>query len=227
VMANTPRTDKPATTTSSTTTMYKGIVREKEVSAFTIKTGETVVEITVDKNTRFFKQNVQEKPAVTRTKPVETSTTIVNKTKDTGTKQNSAEATAVKGTKAETTERDKGTPAESSALSGLGTEVTFNEVVVGCTVAVQTDGVLASPLAKIVVIATSRVIEPKPIPVKLSTSGIIVSVDEAKFTFVMKPTSGDVMSFIYDKQTTFSILGSASLKADMHAEVIYLAEAVY
>ena len=168
VMADTPKTDKPATSPSSTNTWYKGIVREKNISSFTIKTGETVIKIDVDKGTRFYKSEEPEKPAVIRTKVVETPTTTTIKTRDTGTKQSSPEATIIAATKGEQPVNNERVKSTTTASSGFGTEVTFNDLVVGNTVAVQMDNNFTTPLAKIVIIAASRTLETKATPVKLS-----------------------------------------------------------
>jgi hypothetical protein len=227
VMADTPKTEKPATSPSPTT-WYKGFVKEKDISSFTIKTGEIVIKINIDKDTRFFKSEEPDRTTITRTKTVETLTTTTNKAKDTGTKQSSPEATitaTIKGDQPGNNERAKSATTKSITPSGYGTEATFNNLVIGNTVAVQTDKDLKIMLAKVVVIAASSTTETKVAPVKLSVNGKIVSLDEAKMTFIVKPDSGgDTMIFKYDSQTSFTIMGSASLKTGMKVEIVYLAE---
>jgi hypothetical protein len=227
VAADTPRTKPPATTRPAVT-WYKGVVSEKNASSFTIKAGEGAVTFHVDTVTTFSRSVPVEKPAGNPVKPAEPSRTITNKTGDTGKNPNSPETQTLREPPANTTvtaARTK-TPDSGSVPPVLpGTPVRFADLNAGDTVAVQAEGAPDGLVAKTVTIYPSRGTDPKPSPAKLSISGKIVSVNEAEMALVVEPVSGKAITLRYDKNTAFTILGSASLKAGMQVGVVYLSEA--
>jgi hypothetical protein len=228
IAADTPRTKPPATTRPALT-WYKGVVAEINTSSFTVKTGETAVTVKVDNLTLFYRYVPVEKPTVTPVKTLETPGTNTGKTGDTGNNPNSPEAQPPRekqpANTTVTATRTK-TPESGSNPTVLpGTPVRFADLNAGDTVAVQAEGAPDGLVAKTVTIYSSRATDPKPSPVKLSISGKIVSVNEARMALVVEPVSGKAITLRYDKNTAFTILGSASLKAGMQVGVVYLSEA--
>jgi hypothetical protein len=234
VAADTSQT-KPPATTRAPVTWLKGVVSEKDASSFTVNNGETAVKLKVDNLTRFYRNVPVEKPAVTAVKPVETPRTVNPKTGDAGNTQLPREKqpstttvtarTKIPPTVTVTANRTK-TPDPGPNLPVIpGTPVRFADLKVGDTVAVQSERSTDALLARTVTIYASKLSAPKAAPARLSISGTIVSVDEAKMNFTVKPVSGDAVTLNYNKSTAFTIIGSASLKARMQASVLYLSEA--
>ncbi len=213
-----PEGQKP-TVTRTPPVSYKGVVTEKGEFSFTLKTDQKVIKIGVNKDTRFFKDVLREKPPAT-TKPPVTTTRTPEKEKPSATRQ-PPKATATTTKKPENT-TVRAVPTKSPPAGEPYTQVTFKDLAVGDYVAVETNGNTEQPLAKTVRIAAVKAPEPKPAPTKALIRGIVTSVNEERMAFTIKTASGETMTFKYEKGTVFSLLGSASLKAGMEVEVFYL-----
>lgn len=210
VAADTPRTPKPSSGSSSMIHI-KGVVTAKAEGAFAVKGGEDSVRIAVDGNTRFYVYLPQEiaPPAV---KPIEPPKTT---TRDPGNKTNSPESKTVTA-KTAPPERTKTAPPANVTPGKL---VTYADLKVGDTVVVEAVS-SSPPLAKAVTIYPPARVG----PIMLTATGIVVSVNEARGAFAIQPSRGETMTFKYNKNTSFSILGSASLQEGMLAGVMYIAE---
>ena len=226
VAADTPPGEKPLASRSPAV-FLKGIVTEKGESSFVIKSEQKTIKIGVDTDSRFYKNAPQVKPPATTKAPASTAKAQVTTTrtavreKDAPVRQ-SPEATAGATKKPESTTAIASPPTKTAAPRESTLQVTFKDLAVGDAVAVETNGNIEAPLAKAVHITSLQPLEPKPAPTKAVACGAVVTINEVRMAFSIKTASGD-MTFTYDKNTVFSLLGSASLKAGMEVEVAYLA----